>query len=201
VRSVDSNGLTALHWAVYNGPEGYARELLRAGATVDAASNVGQTPLMYAAESGHAALARLLLAHGANATAKAQDGETAFHVAASEQKRAAFDALVAHAYPSVRKRGAALLYKLYRMCELNSEPRCVDLLEADHARMPPLLLLNVAAGYGDRRQHVYGASGFGWERALRHTRRAHTAAHGGGARPRGLRQGAAARRRRHRGAH
>jgi ankyrin repeat protein len=41
VRSVDSNGLTALHWAVYNGPEGYARELLRAGATVDAASNVG----------------------------------------------------------------------------------------------------------------------------------------------------------------
>jgi hypothetical protein len=65
VHGVDADGNTAPHWAAHSGGKGYARELLRAGAAVDARAGDGWTPLMLAARQSDLALVRLLLAHGA----------------------------------------------------------------------------------------------------------------------------------------
>ena len=60
------DGMTALHWAVYHDDATLATELLRAGATVDAASRYGVTPMSMACTNGNATIVERLLKAGAD---------------------------------------------------------------------------------------------------------------------------------------
>jgi ankyrin repeat protein len=91
----DGDGLTPLHHAAFGGAEGYARELLREGAAVYAASHGGMTPLMCAARGGHAPMVRLLLAAGADARALEKNGWGVLHFAAIGGSPEAVTALLA----------------------------------------------------------------------------------------------------------
>ncbi len=64
--AVYAHGYTDLHYAARWGDEDAARELLDAGAMVDAVAHNGLTPLMLAARCGHWRVGLLLLAHGAD---------------------------------------------------------------------------------------------------------------------------------------
>lgn len=86
----DALGRTALHRAVIHGDVRQTRELLAAGADVDApvrsredySSSWGDRPLHYAARDGRAKLVRLLLVHGADVNAANDRGVTPTHRAA-----------------------------------------------------------------------------------------------------------------------
>ena len=70
-RRVDVNtpagdGATALHWAAHWDDSGLADLLLRAGAKVDAANDLGVTPLSLACANGSAGMVKRLLASGAD---------------------------------------------------------------------------------------------------------------------------------------
>jgi ankyrin repeat protein len=70
VNAAHGDGMTALHWAVYNGDVAMARTLLKAGASVDSRTRLESlTPLHLACRSGNADLAQLLLEAGADANA------------------------------------------------------------------------------------------------------------------------------------
>ena len=62
VNARQPDGATALHWAAYLDDFDAADLLLGAGATPDAANELGVTPLYLACENGSAALVRRLLA-------------------------------------------------------------------------------------------------------------------------------------------
>ena len=61
-----ADGTTALHWAAYRDDVDSADLLIRAGAKVNAANDLGVTPLWAACENGSAAMVRRLLQAGAN---------------------------------------------------------------------------------------------------------------------------------------
>ena len=59
------DGTTALHWASYRDDLESADLLIRAGANVNAANDLGATPLWTASLNGSAAIVRRLLQAGA----------------------------------------------------------------------------------------------------------------------------------------
>jgi ankyrin repeat protein len=65
-----SAGSTPLHVAAIHGQTAIARDLLKAGADVDALGDIGSTPLHQAAFNGHKPMVDLLLKHGADLTRK-----------------------------------------------------------------------------------------------------------------------------------
>ena len=65
----DRFGCTALHRAAQSGQTAVARQLLTAGADVNAISSLHLTPLQLAARGGHRALMRLLLQYGGDINA------------------------------------------------------------------------------------------------------------------------------------
>jgi ankyrin repeat protein len=67
-----------------------ARTLLRFGADVDAASDVGATALIFAAEAGNERLAAVLLRAGADTSRRTARGESAKQLAAARQHGAIF---------------------------------------------------------------------------------------------------------------
>jgi ankyrin repeat protein len=79
VREKDSDGMTALHWAVVGHHPEAVRALLAGGADVNAVDRFGYTPLLYAAtiDFGDAEIATALLAAGADSTIKDKTGKTA----------------------------------------------------------------------------------------------------------------------------
>jgi ankyrin repeat protein len=82
VTAPQADRTTALHWAAYWDNRETADLLIRAGASVGAANDLGATPLWLAAENGSAAMARRLLAAGANPNAALLSGETILMTAA-----------------------------------------------------------------------------------------------------------------------
>jgi cytohesin len=87
VRVVDVNiaqpdGATALHWAAHWNDVEAADALIRAGANVDAANDLGVTPLMVAAADAGPAMVEALLRAGANPNSKLPSGETPLMAAA-----------------------------------------------------------------------------------------------------------------------
>jgi ankyrin repeat protein len=76
----------ALFGAVDKGCEALARELLGAGAPVDARDRLGAMPLTRAARFGHLALVDLLLEKGAPIDARNLAGSTALYVAAENDR-------------------------------------------------------------------------------------------------------------------
>jgi len=67
VNATDSDGSTALHWAVRADELEVASQLIRAGADANAENRLGVTPLYLAAQNGNAAMIQKLLAAGAKA--------------------------------------------------------------------------------------------------------------------------------------
>ena len=96
VNARQSDGATALHWAVYLNDLGTAELLIAAGAVPDASNELGVTPLYLACENGNAPVVRVLLAAGATPHAVLPSGETALMTAARAGSVGAGRALLAH---------------------------------------------------------------------------------------------------------
>lgn len=79
---LDSDGLTALHWACAYGQITTAQLLIRCGAQVDKLGPEGETPLLLASSGGHHEVVRLLLNEGANTNHVDDVGNTALMYAA-----------------------------------------------------------------------------------------------------------------------
>lgn len=77
-----ADGTTALHWASYRDDVAKADLLLRAGAKVNAANDLGVTPLWLACENASVPMVRRLLEAGANPNAALLSGETPVMMAA-----------------------------------------------------------------------------------------------------------------------
>jgi ankyrin repeat protein len=90
------DGSTALHWAAHWDSVDLIGALIRAGANVRAADDLGVTPLLVACTNGTAAIVTRLLEAGADANAVPVSGETPLMMAARSGSLDAVRALVAH---------------------------------------------------------------------------------------------------------
>jgi len=80
VNQSQSDGTTALHWAVYYDDEALVRRLLDHNADVTAANRFGATPLSQAAIIGNANVIKSLLDAGADANERGADDQTALMI-------------------------------------------------------------------------------------------------------------------------
>jgi ankyrin repeat protein len=105
VNAVQVDGMTALHWAVYNDDAVLAGLLVRSGADVNVKNRYGVPPLFLACTNGNAAVVKLLLKAGADANASLAGGETALMTASRAGNVEAVKALIARgANPNARER-------------------------------------------------------------------------------------------------
>jgi len=105
VNAAQVDGMTALHWAVYNDDGEMAGLLVRSRANVNATNRYGVPPLFLACTNGNATLVRLLLDAGANANASLPGGETVLMTAARAGNLEAVKALLARgANPNAQER-------------------------------------------------------------------------------------------------
>jgi len=82
VNAPESDGTTALHWAVQRNDVDLVSRLLKAGARVNVKNAFGSTPMFEAALAGNAALLERLLAARGDVESPNADGQTALMVAA-----------------------------------------------------------------------------------------------------------------------
>jgi ankyrin repeat protein len=96
VNAAQGDGMTALHWAAYNGQVELVETLLEAGATTQVVTRIGSyTPLHHAARNGFADVVEALIAAGADVEAVTSTGQArALHLAASSGREAAVRALI-----------------------------------------------------------------------------------------------------------
>jgi ankyrin len=98
-----ADGSTPLHWAAYRGDAKACEELIRKGANVNAANDLGVTPLWIASQNGDVPIVRALLQAGANPNAALLAGETPVMVAARAGKPEVVELLLAkRANPNAR---------------------------------------------------------------------------------------------------
>src|SRR5436190_7749364 len=112
------DGSTPLHWAAYQDDLAKVDQLIRAGANVNAANDIGATPLWAASLNGSAPIVTRLLDAGAKPDAALLTGESPLMAAARAGKLAAVDALLAKgANPNARgARGqTALMWAVAQM--------------------------------------------------------------------------------------
>jgi uncharacterized protein len=97
------DGSTPLHWAAYRDDLAKVDQLLKSGASVNAANDLGATPLWAASLNGSAPIVKRLLAAGANPDTALLSGETPLMAASRAGKESAVEALLARgANPNVR---------------------------------------------------------------------------------------------------
>jgi uncharacterized protein len=97
------DGSTPLHWAAYRDDLAKVDQLLKSGASVNAANDLGATPLWAASLNGSAPIVKRLLAAGANPDTALLSGETPLMAASRAGKEAVVEALLAKgANPNVR---------------------------------------------------------------------------------------------------
>jgi ankyrin repeat protein len=94
--AADTDGSTALHWAVRQDDIETANLLIHSGANVKAANRYGVTPLSLACANGNAAIIESLLKAGADPNAALPGGETALMTAARTGKVDAVKILLTH---------------------------------------------------------------------------------------------------------
>jgi ankyrin repeat protein len=90
----ESDGTTALHWAVHQNDLDLADRLIRAGAKVNAKNDYGATPMSEAAIAGSADMLEKLLKAGADVESPNTDGQTALMVVARTSRVDAAQALL-----------------------------------------------------------------------------------------------------------
>jgi ankyrin repeat protein len=97
------DGSTPLHWAAYRDDLSKVDQLIRTGANVNAANDIGVTPLWAASLNGSAPVVKRLLDAGANPNAPLLSGESPLMAASRSGKPAAVEALIAKgANPNAR---------------------------------------------------------------------------------------------------
>jgi ankyrin repeat protein len=89
------DGTTPLHWAAYRDDLPAAEKLIRSGADVNAANDLGVTPLWAASQNGSEAMVRRLLEAGAKPNMALLSGETPVMVAARAGKARVVEQLIA----------------------------------------------------------------------------------------------------------
>ncbi|HWK54424.1 MAG TPA: ankyrin repeat domain-containing protein, partial [Hyphomicrobiales bacterium] len=94
VTAAQSDGTTALHWAVYYDDAALVERLIKQGADVSARNSYGATPLSQAAISGNAAIITQLLKAGAQADERGADDQTALMIVARTSHLDAAKALI-----------------------------------------------------------------------------------------------------------
>ena len=95
VNAPQTDGTTALHWAVRSDDLETAELLIRAGASVSAATRAGATPLQLATENGNSAMIEKLVKAGADPNAPLTKwGDTALMMAARTGKTEAIKVLL-----------------------------------------------------------------------------------------------------------
>ena len=94
VHDAESNGTTALHYAVHNGDFELVAKLIAAGANVNVMNNYGSSPMSEAATLGDARIIKALLAAGADPESPNGDGQTALMVVARSNNLEAARALL-----------------------------------------------------------------------------------------------------------
>jgi uncharacterized protein len=96
VNAAQGDGMTALHWAAYNGRADLVETLLLAGAETEALTRIGSyTPLHHAARNGFSDVVEALLAAGADIEAPtATGGARPLHLAAASGRDRAVKALL-----------------------------------------------------------------------------------------------------------
>ena len=82
VNAAESDGTTALHWAVQRDDLDLVDRLIKAGANVNATNDYGSSPMSEAALNGKAAMIDRLLKAGADVESANSDGQTALMVIA-----------------------------------------------------------------------------------------------------------------------
>lgn len=93
--ATDADGSTPLLWAAYGDDLPAVERLLRAGADVNAANDLGVTPLWAACQNGNEAMVRALLQAGANPNAALLAGETPLMMASRAGSAAIVELLAA----------------------------------------------------------------------------------------------------------
>ena len=88
IHSTDESGNTPLHNAAWKGKPAVVKELLKAGANIEARTKGKATPLHLAAREGELATVKELLKAGANIEARDKNGNTPLHNAALSVKPA-----------------------------------------------------------------------------------------------------------------
>lgn len=96
VKTQQGDGTAALHWAANLDNPAMADLLIRAGARVDAANDLGATPLYLACTNRSAAMVERLLEAKANPNAKLLNGETVLMTCARAGDAKAVKVLLAH---------------------------------------------------------------------------------------------------------
>lgn len=96
VNTPESDGTTALHWAVQKDDADLVDRLIKAGANVNARNDYGSTPMSEAAINGDAAVMDKLLKAGANVESPNADGMTALMIIARTNNVEAARVLLNH---------------------------------------------------------------------------------------------------------
>jgi uncharacterized protein len=96
IDAAESDGSTALHWAIRRNNTEMTRLLIAAGANPAAATRYSITPLHLAASNGNAAILEMLLKAGIDANSTALEGQTALMTAALNGNPDAIRVLLAH---------------------------------------------------------------------------------------------------------
>jgi ankyrin repeat protein len=94
VNDAESDGSSALLWAVYHSSTELVALLLERGADASRANEFGMTPLLQASRYGDVAMMRVLLDHGADVASAVRDGETPLMAAARSGNTAAVELLL-----------------------------------------------------------------------------------------------------------
>jgi uncharacterized protein len=94
VNTPQVDGMTALHWATYQGDQEIVDLLVRSGANAKAANRYGVTPLSLACTNGNGTIVELLLKGGADPNGILPGGETPLMTAARTGSLAAVKALL-----------------------------------------------------------------------------------------------------------
>src|SRR5215471_2369782 len=96
VNAPESDGTTALHWAVQKDDADLVDRLIKAGANVNARNDYGSTPMSEAAVNGNVAIIDKLLKAGANVESPNADGQTALMIIARTSNVEAARLLISH---------------------------------------------------------------------------------------------------------
>ena len=96
VNQAESDGTTALHWAVYNDDVELVTRLIRAGANVNAKNDYGATPMSEAAVAGNPVVIERLLKAGADPDSPNAEGQTALMILARTSNVQAAKLLLRH---------------------------------------------------------------------------------------------------------
>ena len=160
VNAPQLDGATALAWASHWDDVEMAGALIRAGAEVDAANDLGVTPLMHASANGGGELVGALLEAGADPGLARPSGETALMMASRSGSVAAVEQLIARGADPNATTAAGRTALMWAVAERHPEvaSALIDAGADVHARS--VAVTPSAPAHAYRSKHVEPASRF-----------------------------------------